>query len=169
MAYADLDGIHTPAAGNRAPASWGLQVNANFDAVYSDVLAKLGAWTAWTPSLVQAGSVSKTVNYADYFKLGRFVVAQCSLAVTGSGSSATAVTVSLPVTAATSNIIVGTFYLVDATGPTVYIGAAALASTGTVAGVANGTNGNALGAAGFTAALASGDAVFMSIAYEAAS
>lgn len=169
MAYSDLDSIHVPAAGNRAPASWGLQVNANFDAIYTDVLAKLTTWTSYTPTLTQAGSVSKTVNYARYFKLGRFVVAQCSLAVTGSGSSATAVTVSLPVTAATSNIIVGTFYLVDATGPTVYIGAAALASTGTVAGVANGTNGNALGVAGFTAALASGDAVFMSITYEAVS
>lgn len=169
MAYADLSGIHTPAAGYRPPAAWGLQVNDNFDYIYDEVLAKLGAWTAWTPSLVQSGSVTKAVNYADYFKLGRFVVAQCSLAVTGSGSSATAVTVSLPVTAATSNIIVGTFYLVDATGPVVYLGAAVLASTGTVAGIASGTNGSQLGVAGFTAALASGDAVFMSIAYEAAS
>lgn len=169
MPFVDLDSLHVPAAGNRPPAAWGLQVNANFDAVYDDVLAKLGAWTTYTPSLQQGGNVSKTVTYARYFKLGRFVTAEVSLAVTGAGSSSTAVEVGLPVTAATSNIIVGTFYLSDATGPAVYLGAAVLASTGTVAGIASGTNGSQLGVAGFTAALASGDAVFMSIAYEAAS
>lgn len=169
MAYSDLDAIHTPTAGNRPPASWGAAVNANFDDYYDTFGSKAGQWTGYTPTLTQSTTVTKTVTYARYVKYGRLVVVQVSLACTGSGTSSNAVLVGLPATAATSNIIVGTFYLVDATGPTVYIGAAALASTGTVAGVANGTNGNALGVAGFTAALASGDAVFMSIAYEAAS
>ena len=169
MSFSDLDSIHVPAAGNRAPASWGQQVNANFDYIYDEVLAKLGAWTSYTPSLQQGGNVSKTVTYARYFKLGRFVTAEVSLAVTGSGTSSTAVEVGLPVTAATSNIIVGTFYLSDVSTSTVHLGAAVLANTGEVAGIGTGTNGNPFGVATFTAALASGDAVFMAVTYEAAS
>lgn len=171
MAYADLDGIHVPAAGNRAPASWGLQVNANFDAIYDDVLAKLTTWTSYTPSLVQAGSVSKTVTYARYFKLGRLVVGQVLLAVTGSGSSATTITVSLPVTAAQAgNISAGVGSVYDATGPTTYPGRVLLNTTGTMAlSGSDVTSGGYLGSTGFTAALASGDSVDMIFAYEAAS
>jgi hypothetical protein len=102
MAYVDLDSIHVPSAGNRPPASWGAQVNENFDVLYDEYLAKLGVWTSWTPTVTQAGSITKTVTYARYIKLGRLVIAQAYLAITGAGSSATAVTVSLPVTAAQS-------------------------------------------------------------------
>ena len=77
--------------------------------------------------MVWWNDVSKTVTYARYFKLGRFVTAEVSLAVTGSGTSSTAVEVGLPVTAATSNIIVGTFYLSDVSTSTVHLGAAVLA------------------------------------------
>lgn len=169
MAYADLSGIHVPAAGYRPPAAWGLQVNDNFDAIYDDVLAKLGVWTSYTPSLQQGGNVSKTVTYARYIKLGRLVVAEVYLAVTGSGSSSTAIEVGLPVTAATSGIPVGSFYLYDAAPtPVNRIGAAVLVNTGEVSGALDNQAGY-MGAAGFTAALASGDSILMHVTYEAAS
>lgn len=169
MAYADLDGIHVPAAGNRAPASWGLQVNANFDAIYTDVLAKLTTWTSYTPSLQQGGNVSKTVTYARYIKLGRLVIAEIYLQVTGSGSSSTAIEVGLPVTAAQSILSVGTFRVNDAApSPTNRTGIAVLANTGEVSGLMDNVT-DYMGAAGFTAALASGDSVIVNVTYEAAS
>lgn len=168
MAYSDLDSIHVPAAGNRAPASWGLQVNANFDAIYDDVLAKLGQWTPYTPSLQQGGNVSKTVTYAQYIKLGRLVIAEIYLQVTGSGSSSTAIEVGLPVTAAQSIMSTGTFRVYDASVPTNRTGIAVLANTGEVSGLMDNVT-NYMGAAGFTAALASGDSVIVNVTYEAAS
>lgn len=168
MAYADLDSIHTPAAGNRAPASWGLQVNANFDAIYDDVLAKLGQWTSYTPSLQQGGNVSKTVTYARYIKLGRLVIAEIYLQVTGSGSSSTAIEVGLPATAAQSIVSAGTFRVYDASVPTNRTGIAVLANTGEVSGLMDNVT-DYMGAAGFTAALASGDSVIVNVTYEAAS
>lgn len=168
MAYADLDSIHTPAAGNRAPASWGLQVNANFDAIYTDVLAKLTTWTSYTPSLQQGGNVSKTVTYARYIKLGRLVIAEIYLQVTGSGSSSTAIEVGLPATAAQSIVSAGTFRVYDASVPTNRTGIAVLANTGEVSGLMDNVT-DYMGAAGFTAALASGDSVIVNVTYEAAS
>lgn len=168
MAYADLDGVHVPASGNRAPASWGLQVNANFDAIYDDVLAKLTTWTSYTPSLQQGGNVSKTVTYARYIKLGLLVVAEIYLQVTGSGSSSTAIEVGLPVTAAQSIVSTGTFRVYDASAPTNRTGIAVLANTGEVSGLMDNVT-NYMGAAGFTAALASGDSVIVNVTYEAAS
>lgn len=171
MAYSDLDGVHVPASGNRAPASWGLQVNANFDAIYTDVLAKLGVWTSYTPTLVQSGTVTKTVTHARYFKLGRLVIGQVLLAVTGSGSSASNITVSLPVTAAIgNNITAGVGSVYDSSAPATYPGRVLLITTGTMAlSGTNATSGGYLGSTGFTAALASGDSVDMIFAYEAAS
>lgn len=169
MAYADLDSIHIPAAGNRPPAGWGLQVNANFDAVYDDVLSKLGAWTSYTPTLTQAGTVTKTVTYARYIKLGRMVTVQAYLVVTGSGSSATLIEVTLPFTAAQSGIVVGNFYIYDAAPtPVNRLGAAVLSTTGKVAGILDNQAGY-MGAAGFTAALASSDSVLFNATYESAS
>lgn len=168
MSYSDLDAIHVPAAGNRAPASWGLQVNANFDAIYDDVLAKLGVWTSYTPSLQQGGNVSKTVTYARYIKLGRLVVAEVYLQITGSGSSSTAIEVGLPATAAQSIVSTGTFRVYDASVSTNRTGIAVLANTGEVSGLMDNVT-DYMGAAGFTAALASGDSVIVNVTYEAAS
>lgn len=168
MAYADLSGIHTPAAGYRPPAAWGLQVNDNFDYIYDEVLAKLGAWTSYTPSLQQGGNVSKTVTYARYIKLGLLVIAEVYLQVTGSGSSSTAIEVGLPVTAARSIVSTGTFRVFDASVPTNRTGIAVLANTGEVSGLMDNVT-NYMGAAGFTAALASGDSVIVNVTYEAAS
>lgn len=172
MAYADLDGIHVPAAGNRPPASWGLQVNANFDAIYDDVLAKLGVWTSWTPSVVQSSSVSKTVAYGRYLKLGRLVICQTILAITGSGSSATAITVSVPVTAANGgNLPCGSGFFYEATGNVSYPLTVLLKTTGTFGFYTTASSIAQLGETGSASnvALASGDSINLFATYEAAS
>lgn len=58
-----------------------------------------GAFTTWTPTVTQSGSVTVIANEATYFRLGRMITCWATLTVTGSGSSGNAVVVSLPVTA----------------------------------------------------------------------
>ena len=99
MAYSDLDAIHIPSAGNRPPASWGVQVNANFDAVYDDVLAKLGAWSTYTPTWTQSATITKTTVRNEYVKLGRFVSGVVQLSASSAGTASNAIKVTTPVTA----------------------------------------------------------------------
>lgn len=127
------------------------------------------AWTTYTPTLVQSGAVTKTATYAKYQRVGRLIVAQVNLAVTGAGTAANAVAIGLPVTAATSDLIVGTGNLFDQSANLTYKGLAYLASTTTVWLLATNTTANtALGVDAFTAALANLDAVRMTVTYEAA-
>ena len=173
MAYSDLDAIHVPSAGNRPPASWGVQVNANFDAVYDDVLAKLGAWTTFTSGLIQSGAPTFTATYCRYLKLGRMVTVSMFLSVTATGSAVAgnAVQVTLPFTAVQGgNLTVGSGHIYDDSGPGSFPGRAVLNSTTTARlQPTNVTTGNFLGVAQFTAALAASDTVDMTFTYESTS
>lgn len=147
-------------------AGTGISVAADSVALDSTVIST-GAWTTYTPTLTQSGSVTKTVTYAAYSRVGRTITFAVDLAATGTGTGANAVTVSLPVTAASSGAVpCGSGWIYDASVTTNYKGIAYLVTTTTVALVGNGGN---LGASEFTAALASGDAVRISGSYEAAS
>lgn len=137
-----------------------------------------GALTAWSPTLTQSSAVTKTVTHGAYTRLGRWVSAYCTLAVTGSGTSSNAISVSLPVTAATSTATVGTGYLVDASANAgsggFWPGVAVLASSTTAVLYATSSSGNTAGslligsgANTFSSALASGDTVAFRLAYEA--
>lgn len=144
------------------------QISGNFNAAFP---LGVDAWTGYTPTLTQSGAVAKTVTYARYQRVGRLIVAQVLLAVTGTGTVSTAVFVGLPVTAATSNsTIIGSGKIVDASAGTAFRGIAEVA-TSTTAGLlpTSSTVNNYLGATDFTAALASSDTVSISIMYEAAS
>lgn len=111
MAYSDLDAIHIPSAGNRPPASWGVQVNANFDAVYDDVLAKLGVWSTYTPTWTQSATITKTVVRNEYIKLGRFASGVVQLSATSAGTANGQIKVTTPVTAKwASNQPIGSGY-----------------------------------------------------------
>ena len=170
MAYQDLDSIHVPSAGQRPPAAWGTQVNANFDEVYTQLLSKLGVWTSYTPTITQSGLVGNTVTYARYLKIGRLVVVQTYQSAIASGTANNKIQVALPFTAAQSSLVVGSFYIYDASVNINYLGHAALDTTSTVTGLISGTN-NYMGAtgSGFTAALASGDSILAFVIYESAS
>lgn len=130
-----------------------------------------GAWSTWTPTLTQSGSVTVTVVWARYARYGRTIHFSAVLSVTGSGTSSNEVLVSLPVTAASSAFPVGgSGYVVDSSASTQYPGLPYLKTTTTIGLLPSATTGlGLLGALGFTAALASGDAVAISATYEAAS
>lgn len=132
-----------------------------------------GAWTAYTPTLTQSGSVSKTVTYARYMKIGRAVFVQVFLTLTGSGTAANGVTISLPFTAVNGGANpqeCGTGFIFDTSAGAGYPGQAIIhPTTSTVAFRAASNPVQILGVAGFTAALASGDTVSMSVFYEATS
>lgn len=123
-------------------------------------------WISFTPTLTQTGTVTNTITYARYQKLGRVITANCQLAVTGSGSGGVKVQITLPVSPAFStNQIVGSFWLVDQSAATNYSGIALSESGGPVIGIPNSVAAG-LGQASFTAALASGDTVGYAITYE---
>ena len=89
--------------------------------------------STWTPVVTQSGTVTCTVNRAEYDEHGIFVNVVCALTVTGSGTSGNAITVTLPITAAVSDAYpIGTGTVYDASGTTRYIGLVSIASTTTV-------------------------------------
>ncbi len=69
-------------------------------------------WTSYTPTLAQGAStdIAKTVTYAKYRKIGRLVILQINVTATASGPGSANITLSLPVTAATSGYQVGNGY-----------------------------------------------------------
>lgn len=125
----------------------------------------IGAWTSYTPSFTQGGTVTKTVEYAAYTRIGDLVLAHFSLAPTGAGTAAQPIRVGLPpYVPIPYRLLGGTVDVFDASASVWYIGAAAYATTTTVAGQASGV-GSVLGQAGMAAALAVGDVVAGSIWY----
>ncbi len=63
----------------------------------------------YTPTLTQSGAVTKTVDFANYYQIGKLVLAWVNLTVTGSGTSANAVVMGLPVTAI--NVASGRYWM----------------------------------------------------------
>jgi hypothetical protein len=126
-------------------------------------------WTAFTPTLTQSATVTKTVTYARYTRIGRMITVEVVLAVTGSGTAGNAVVIGLPVTAATASTLpVGAGYIFDTSATDTIAGAAYLATTTTIQLLSARATGQALGVgSGFAAALASGDVVAFSVTYEA--
>ena len=132
-----------------------------------DVLAPFSAaWTSYTPTLTQSGAVTKTVTYAKYVQIGDFVWVQVSLTATGAGTTNNAITVSLPVTAASYYGVSGAAFVLDANVNS-YVGTARGATTTTVAFYQGLGGGTAIGQSP-NFALASTDVVQFSAFYEAA-
>lgn len=128
------------------------------------------AWTAFTPTLTQSVTVTKTVTYAAYTKVGRLVICNLYLTVTGAGTAANAVLIGLPIAASASGPMIGSGMIYDASVPLIHMGVAVL--NGSVASLyIHGGTGVFAGSTGgiFTAALASSDQVRISVVYESAS
>lgn len=126
------------------------------------------AWTAYTPTLTQSATVTKTVTYAKYQRVGRTITVNMIMSVTGAGTASNNILIGLPVaSAAAGNITSGAGFIGDSSAALNYTGAAVLASTTTVGIVAN-VGAGFLGASAMTAALASGDSVGLFVTYEAA-
>lgn len=129
-----------------------------------------GAFTSWTPAVVQSGSVTCTVNRAVYARAGRLIQYWYSLTVTGSGTGSNAITVTTPTTMASSALIIGTGHLYDSSATTFY-GFHLYGSSTTVTQLyttSTDTSSVALGSAVFTAGLATGDLILGFGCYESA-
>jgi hypothetical protein len=131
-----------------------------------------GAWTSWTPVVTQSASVTVTNTRSVYARYGRTIHFSLDLAVTGTGTAANAVVITLPVTAAAAGNVTGiTGYIQDSSVGDIFTGIGFPTSTTTfrLRGTQSATGIAALGAVWFTAALASGDTIRCSGTYEAAS
>lgn len=82
----------------------------------NDLNSLAGGWNAYTPTLAQGAStdIAKTVTYAKYLQFGKLVICQVRLAATAAGATGL-ISVSLPVTAATSNLYIGSGMVLDGT------------------------------------------------------
>lgn len=127
-----------------------------------------GGLISWSPSVVQSGAVTTTNAQSLYMRVGRMVTAWFSLSVTGSGTGANNVTISLPVTALTNLPAVGTATIFDTSATTRWKGIASLTTGTTMAIWASGGNVAFLGTTDFTAGLAVGDTLDGCVTYIAA-
>lgn len=115
------------------------------------------AWTDYTPILAQSATVTKTVEYARFTKVGRLTAVQLSLSVTGTGTAGNAVRIGMP--ANTPNFRgIGVGAIFDSSASLWYQGIA-LWDTDSVFRIQASGVANALGISAFTAALASGDVI----------
>lgn len=143
-------------------------------AAWSTIGPLHGIWTAYTPSITQGVNVTLTVNNSSYMRVGRMIHIRFTLSVTGAGTAANLVTVSMPVNInyVSDHGSLGYFQIHDISATTTYWGAAVPAGAGAIKGEQNTSGGVAapvfFGTTGFTAALASGDIVSGWAIYEAA-
>jgi len=137
----------------------------------------LGAWTSYTPTVGQGatGNIAKTVTRAKYTQIGKTVFVSMKLAITGTGTASSAVSVTLPVTASVAGgnqILDGTGYIYDNSALFLYTGVPSLISTTAFSLFPTtepvGLAGLYLGLSVFTAALASSDGIDAAFTYEAA-
>lgn len=142
-------------------------------------IARTGQWTdvaAGSITIAQGASsnISKTITYAAYRRLGRSLRWQGLAAMTGAGTASGVVSVTLPFAtrAAAAGMIrsIGNAHVFDTSAGTYHGGFAVPASTTTLQIVGSNSAGvsNYLGAVGFTAAIASGDAVGWDVEVELA-
>ena len=120
-----------------APRTWvtGETVTAaNMNTHVRDNLKAIGdAWTSYTPTLAQGVStnIAKTVTYAKYVAAGKLIICQVRLDPTAAGTAGSPITITLPVTAASSVYVVGSGSYSD-TGTALYPAIAWLTSTTTL-------------------------------------
>lgn len=130
------------------------------------ILGSLSAFPS-APTLTQSATVTKTVAYAFYCRIGRMIIGNVTLTATGAGVGANAVVVGLPVPATTNLSAIGSGYIIDASTGILYGATLNLTSASTANFIGDSATA-ALGVAKFTAALAAGDTVGYSFMYEAA-
>jgi 3',5'-cyclic AMP phosphodiesterase CpdA len=129
-----------------------------------------GALLAHTPQLDQGAStnIAKTVTYSKYKRIGREVTWTFQVDITASGSAGSAMTLTLPVTAATSGLVVGNIEFYDTSTTTHNFGGAYLSSTTLLTGMNDSTALDSRFGVFPSVALASGDILRGIATYEAA-
>lgn len=99
-----------------------------------DNLRAIAEWTTYSPTVTQSGTVTKTDTYCKYKSYGGTIEVVGYLTVTGSGTTANVITVSLPsgISFVTSTeLTIGTARLVDTSAPASWPALVQIASTTT--------------------------------------
>jgi hypothetical protein len=99
---------------------------------YVDTASGNAAWTAYTPTLIQSGAITKTVNSARYTTIGKLCIAEVTMTTTANGTSGNPILAGMPLTSAAlaANQVLGSFYYWDNTA-SVFVGGDARFSTTT--------------------------------------
>lgn len=121
MTFADPGNLNT---NDVFPEAWADQVRDNFLA--------MSTWATWTPTITQSGAVTKTVNQANYIRVADLVMMQWYLTMTGAGTGNNTITITLPVTAASTLTTPLGSGAVDDSGTATYPCLPTLASTTTL-------------------------------------
>lgn len=161
MAYSTLATVVTGTP--ISSTTFGNVVKDNFDAAFP---LGVDAWTSYTPTLTQSGALTKTVTYAKYQRIGRTIHLMVNLTITSAGTAGNAIVIGLPVAAASSSGVLGSFRYLDA-GTTVYAGICFGVSTTTME-LASTNNANPFGVSPAVTA-ANNDTIQVAVTYEAAS
>jgi hypothetical protein len=130
-----------------------------------------GAWTSFTPQVDQGAStnIAKTVNYSNYARYGRTIHFAFGLAMTAAGTAGSQVTITLPVTAASTSGLAGSARVFDTSTNSYYSCTIMGPSTTTIAFQFDTSGTAARWGLAPNLALASGDTIVGQITYEAAS
>jgi hypothetical protein len=162
MAYSSLSPVAT---GELAPASWGNQVDANFDAAFP---LGVDAWTAYTPTNTNV-TLGNGTQVARYQRIGRTIYVKYNLTFGSTTSYGGNVSIGLPVAAAATGQSVGSVSILD-TGTANYVGVALVTESATVATIHHSVPGSNAGAVNATAPMTwtTGDVLRMTVIYEAA-
>lgn len=122
----------------------------------------------YTPTVTQSGSVTVTVNHVAYQKIGRRVIGNILLSVSGSGTGGNAIIISLPhATSSTTGFALGHGYLFDSSASSYYPFIAYRQGTSSMSLLRTAHEGTTpfLGISGFSAGLASGDIITCAFTY----
>ena len=123
------------------------------------------AWEAYTPTLVQGVTVTKTIAYAKFCRLQKLCIVNLDLNLTSAGTGATGIEIGLPLTAVAGTQQIGSGFVYDQNINALYAGPASLASTTTISMLYQ--TGSPIGQSP-SFALASGDVIRLMVAYEVA-
>jgi hypothetical protein len=66
-----------------------------------------GAWNDYTPSWTQSATITKTVNWARYTQLGKWVQVSIKMTASSAGTADNKILVGLPVSASSNNFLMG--------------------------------------------------------------
>ena len=127
-----------------------------------------GAWTSWSPVVTQNVNVTITNTRSRLARYGRTIHFQIDVEVTGTGTGANDIFVSLPVTAASSSVVMGTGWIFDSSSGIAYAGPVQTTTTNVMKVLATGTGGGFYGSQTMTVGLASVDIIRLTGTYEAA-
>jgi hypothetical protein len=141
----------------------------------AEELNSAGAWQDYTPTWTQNATITKTVNWARYTKLNKWVQVSIKMTATSAGTANNVIKVGLPVNAATNNGVIGSLLVTDQDTSTSATRLAFFDSASTVkfynqaGGIDLATEAwGQTGGGNVAITIASGDVVYVQLTYEAA-